>query len=81
MAAQVRAHLGNVFSHFLDFAPSCFTGIFSELQQLPAYLFPGRRRNQQPRANATANTDARRVLSLANANEGQYVGNMDQWDP
>src|ERR1051326_60912 len=31
--------------------------------------------------NATANTDARRVLSLANPVEGQYVGNMDQWDP
>ncbi len=31
--------------------------------------------------NATANTDARRVLSLLNPAEGQYVGNMDQWDP
>jgi hypothetical protein len=31
--------------------------------------------------NATANTDARRVLSLSNPAEGQYVGNMDQWDP
>jgi len=31
--------------------------------------------------NATANTDARRVLSLLSPNEGQYVGNMDRWDP
>src|SRR5438067_774241 len=31
--------------------------------------------------NATANTDARRVLSLSNPAEGQYVGNMDKWDP
>src|SRR5947207_1913424 len=31
--------------------------------------------------NAIANTDARRVLSLLNPAEGQYVGNMDKWDP
>ncbi len=31
--------------------------------------------------NAIANTDARRVLSLVNPAEGQYVGNMDKWDP
>ena len=31
--------------------------------------------------NAVANTDARRVLSLLNPTEGQYVGNMDTWDP
>jgi len=31
--------------------------------------------------NAVANTDARRLLSLLNPNEGQYVGNMDAWDP
>jgi len=31
--------------------------------------------------NAVANTDARRLLSLLNPAEGQYVGNMDQWDP
>jgi len=30
--------------------------------------------------NATANTDARRLLSLLNPTEGQYVGNMDAWD-
>jgi hypothetical protein len=30
--------------------------------------------------NAAANTDARRVLSLLNPTEGQYVGNMDTWD-
>ncbi len=27
------------------------------------------------------NTDARRLLTVLNPNEGQYVGNMDQWDP
>ena len=30
--------------------------------------------------NSTANTDARRLLSLLNFNEGLLVGNMDRWD-
>jgi len=30
---------------------------------------------------SSANTDARRLLSLLNPTEGQYVGNMDTWDP
>ena len=31
--------------------------------------------------SATANTQARRVLSVLNPSQGQFVGNMDQWDP
>jgi hypothetical protein len=31
--------------------------------------------------NCTANTDARRLLSILNPTEGQYVGNLDTWDP
>lgn len=31
--------------------------------------------------SSTANTNARRVLSLANPSQGQYVGNMDEWWP
>lgn len=31
--------------------------------------------------NATSNTQARRVLSVLNPSQGQYVGNMDEWDP
>jgi Carboxypeptidase regulatory-like domain len=31
--------------------------------------------------NSSANIDARRLLSLANPSQGQYIGAMDQWDP
>ncbi len=31
--------------------------------------------------SSTANTQARRVLSVLNASQGQFVGNMDQWQP
>jgi hypothetical protein len=31
--------------------------------------------------SGTSNTQARRVLSVANASQGQFVGNMDQWQP
>lgn len=31
--------------------------------------------------NSTANTQARRVLSLLNPSQGQYVGFLDQWEP
>ena len=30
--------------------------------------------------SATSNTQARRVLSLLNPSQGQFVGNMDQWE-
>ena len=31
--------------------------------------------------SATSNTQARRVLSVLNPSQGQFVGNMDQWEP